>query len=440
MNENHIFDAISAINDDALQDAKSYKKARSRVWVRENTEETAKSRALHPIYKRLIACAAIFALVIGAFSMIGFDNVYAAVRQWLSFIPGFGIQASAEQSIFVQIPIVERTEGQSANAQILRGAYCNGTLSVTVHIDGKAIYGKDFSFYVNGEPYDVGSNYSLAVGSGPAVGYHSAMLDIAIPMDKPGTDDLFEIEITGFEKRLAFKMKPCQTYAQLCEIGPTVTKNGITLTVTANRVGNELIVWCYETREEGATSDSVLGYGSPVNGAYTLLRYIETESGPIQDTTTGLRLTNRFVYRLEEGDHTATLHIPYLSMFRKVQADMKVSIPLGYKSEPTNVIAKTDLGVIRVISVERTSYEHDGSKDKIMLELCYESNDPLQKIYSFEYDIKGNYISAIAPDGESGTTKWIEVIVDKDTDALEFSIGGIYYYLMDEYEFELDIQ
>ncbi len=34
MNENHIFDAISAINDDALQDAKSYKKARSRVWVR----------------------------------------------------------------------------------------------------------------------------------------------------------------------------------------------------------------------------------------------------------------------------------------------------------------------------------------------------------------------------------------------------------------------
>ncbi len=400
-------------------------------------ESTAKRPAIQSVYKRWIACAAMLAVLLGVFSVVGFGNVYAAVRQWLSFIPGFGVQTTLEQSVFIQLPITEKVENAGTEAELLRAGYCDGTLTVTVHIDGAVIYGQDFGLYVNGEPVRVGNHYSLAVASASDVGHDSAMLEIAVPMAAPIAEDRFEVEIAGFAERLAFSVKPCQTYAELCEIGPTVTKNGITLTVTANRIGDELIVWCYETRTAEATQDPILGYGSPVNGSNVLQRYLETENEALQDTAAGWHLPNRFVFQLSKDDTSATLHIPYLTMFREVQEDLKLSLPTGYGTIASDCRIRTDLGSICITAVERSASER-GSKDTVILYLSYENHDLQRQIYSLSYDIKGNYAFATVPDGESGTAKCIKVFVDKNTDALEISANGIYYYLMDEYEIELD--
>ncbi len=390
-----------------------------------------------PAFKRLIACAASVLLVVGVLTMVGFDNVSAAMRQLVSFIPGVGIEP-AGSVIYTLQPITGKLENGDDSAQVFRATYSGGQLSVTVQIDGRSIYNEQFHFYRNGVLVDLQGGespyYSLATSS------DSSMIDFAIPMEAPDEEDRFEVEIDGFEGRLAFTMRPCETYEDLQEIGPTVTRNGISVTATAHRNGNELVVWCYETRDESATDDLLCAFGMPGNGSNVVMKYVETESGKLFNSASGWVLVNRSVYQLADTDTTATLHIPYLSMYREEKGKAKISLPKSYGMHHSDIAIETSLGEILITSVERKPSGSDPNEDIILLEFAYENRREEERIYHFSYEIDGKMSGAMIADPEAGVVRYIEVLVDKDETKLDFSISGIEYYLMGEYEIELDIQ
>ncbi len=390
-----------------------------------------------PGFKRFIACAASILLILGAISFVGFDNVSAAMRQLFSFIPGVGIEP-AGSVIYTLQPITGKLEDGDDSAQILRATYSAGNLSVTVHIEGRSIYNDQFQFYLNSTQIDLHRGddyyYSLAVSS------DSSILDFAIPMDAPNKDDRFEVGIDGFEGKLTFTMRPCENFQDLREIGPTVTLNGISITATAHRNGNELVVWCYETRNEHATDDLLCGYGMPGNGSNVVMKYIETESGKIFNSASGFVLTNRSIYQLLDTDTTATLHIPYLALYREERGKTKISLPKSYGINESGTNIETSLGQILIASVERKPSQNDPSKDIILLEFDYENSSEMERIYHFSYRIDGRMSGAMIADPEAGVIRYIELSVDKDETELDFSINGVEYYLMGEYEIELDIQ
>ncbi len=392
-----------------------------------------KPRRAWPIPKKLAVCIASFALILCVMSVIGFGNVYAAVRNFFSLIPGVGIETIREENL---IYTYETTRGTITSgeqyAKILRASFTKGTLGATVLVN-KGISSEDIRLFINGKRYQTdpqNTSYMLAYSS------DSSMLEIALSVETPTADDLYEIEVSGFEDRLAFTMKPCETYEDLCEIGPTVTKNGIALTVTAERTEEELVVWCYETRFEDAPNDHLANIGKPSNGSYELQRYLETENGTVYEKHEGWQLKGRIVYELSEQDESAVLCIPYLAMLRDESGCYKLDLPKTYTTVKTDYTEKTSLGTIKITSIERTPDEDN--KDRIRLTFDYENKYENQAIYGILYSTEDN-IAAYYCDSTSGTMEYIDIWVDKEETKTTLSFDGIYYYLTDEYRFELDL-
>ncbi len=385
------------------------------------------------IYKKLIACAASLVLVVGVLFTIGFDNVYAAVQGLFSFIPGYGIHMKEDESFYAYIPITAKTENGDIGAELLSAFYMDGSLRTTLVID-KEIHLDGVKVYRNGELCEIDLSHSSQ-----SISSRSSMLGVWFKTDVPLVDDRFELEIDGFAERLSFSMKLCETYESLHDVGPTVIRNGIAVTATADRVGNELVIWCYETKWNNATEDKILSTGSLLRDRFPV--YIETESGRIYETgRTGWRITDRLVYELCETDQKATLHIPCLLMQREEKSKLKVTLPTEYTTEKTDISANTTLGDIRIVSIERTPYEKDLAKDKIMLHFVYDNAESDKQMYNFHYEIDDAISSAQIIGSDSKTVDSLEIIVTKDTKKLEIEINDIVYHLMGEYEIELDMQ
>ncbi len=385
-----------------------------------------------PAHRGWIAVAASLAVILTVVSVAGFGNVSAVVRQLFSFIPGVGIQQENIGAVYTCEPIFDESRSGEMIAQLLRASYSQGMLSATVHISGKAVHGDDVMLYINGQ-------FQKDAECFFAISQEDTMADILLEGKLPADTDQYEIRIHGFANPLTFTLKPCESFENLQQIGPTVTHNGISLTVTAHRSGSELVVWCYETRQEGATTDEVVGYGSPTNSSNSSLRHLETESGEIYENIPGWHIGSRMEYTLAEADRTAMLHIPYLAMQRQAEGMLSLNLPKEYTTVSCDQSIQTDLGSIRAVSLERSVYARNPTKDRILIELDYENKSDMQQMYAMIYQIAGDHTNAVHTDSASGTVKYIEVLVSPDTEELEIHMDGVYYYWMEEYLFELEI-
>lgn len=388
--------------------------------------------------KKLLACAAAVAVIFTAFSIVGFDNVSAAINKMFSLIPGQGIieKGDSDADIYAIEPIVRQTSSQNAKANIVTAVYSNDYLSVTVEVIGKAFYHDAFSLYINQELVDYQKDQSGAL----AVSSDSTILSFSYKTKAPAKDDIYEIDITGFSERLSFKMIPCNDYDDIEKIGPTDTKNGISITTTAQRIDNQLIVWCYPFKSENATKDTISAYGNPSNGSYNKTRYIETESGQIVDNYSGWQINGRSFYDITDKDQTATLHIPYLSMIREEKKRLKVKLPKDYTTVESDVSLKCSLGTINVTEIKREPYQYEEGKDKIMLKFRFDSNDSNMALNRFGFDFAEYSSSAVHSNSENGCMEYLEVYVDKNDKKISLKITELYYYLQGEYVIPLDIK
>ena len=389
------------------------------------------------IPRKLIASAAVLAIVFVSLSAIGFDNVYAAISRLFTFIPSVGIEEKYIATIYTADPIVGQVKFQDDTANLVSAVYSNNYLSMSVEVLGKALYHDDFAFFINQEPVnnqeDAPANLSIASDS--------TIMYISILTEAPAIDDIYEIEITGFPERLSFKMTPCQSYEDITQIGPTDVQNNISITTTAERIGDQLVVWTYPYRLPGAVNDMVVGYGEPANGAFIKMGYVATESGQIIEHNSGWQLMGRAVYEMPVNDQAATLHIPYLSMLREESKKLNINLPKGYGMEEADVSIRCSLGTIRVTEIERSPSAYYDDKDTLMIKFEFESADANMQLYSFNYQFtRDNSSSAMHFDGNAGCLEYLEVDVGKNVSRISYDISQLYYYLHGEYTIPLDIQ
>ncbi len=381
--------------------------------------------------KRLLACAASLALVFGILFTLGFGNVYAAICRMFGFLPGVGItvQEDAQACVPIQVKVTQGTD----TARLLRASYEKGTLRATISLEGRPMGYEDVALLVNGEARPLDPEQLML-----AKAQTSALLELGVAIEAPSKSDRYQLQIQGFQEPLEFALEPCQTYEDLCQIGPTATQNGISITATAHRTGEELVVWCYASRQADATTDAILGYGRPANGSNLLTRTLATESGILQDTSTGWNILNRCFFLLTPTDKTASLTIPYLSMRRPEEGRLSVKLPQEPGRSDADAWLQTSLGTVRVVEVERQSTQEPG-KHRILLHLAYENVQDHCRIYSLDWSLEEQGPLTQIPNGETGLVDCLEILVDSDAQSLELSAGGILYYLMGAYELPLDI-
>lgn len=389
------------------------------------------------IPKKIAACILAFATLFTSLYIVGFDNVAAAVSKLFTFIPGVGITEKSDADIYTINPIIGQTNTQNSKANIVRAVYTNDYLTVTVEVDGKAVHYDDFSLYVNQKLI----NYQEEPLAALSVASDSTMLSFSCKMEIPKSDDIYEVAITGFPNRLSFKMTPCRDYDDIKKIGPTDIQNGISITTTAQRIDNKLIVWGYPFRTENATKDAIVGYGLPANAAFDLERYIETQSGKTFENRSGWHLLERFIFDMPEGDQTATLHIPYLSMLRKEKNKLNIDIPREYITIKSDAEIECSLGTIKVAGVKRMPNEYEKDKDTVWLQLEFSSKDNNAVLNSFEFETAGKYLSnAKHFNAENGCLEHLELYVGRNEKRISLNITHLSYYLFEEYIIPLDIQ
>jgi hypothetical protein len=421
---------------DDTMDMKRSDKERSRIKNVVYKKIGSRKKDIY-IPKRLLASVAAIAIVFVSLTAVGFDNVYAAIGKLLTFIPGVAIEQKIDASVYTMDPVIEQVKTQEATANLVNAVYSNDYLSVTIEVLGKALYHDDFVYYINQKPVnnqdDTPANLSISSDS--------TMMYVSIITEAPAIDNVYEIGITGFPERLSFKMTPCRDYEDISQIGPTDVQNDISITTTAQRIGDQLVVWTYPYRLSNADKDTIVGYGKPANGAFIKTGYISTESGQIIESNSGWQLTGRTVYNMPENDKTATLHIPYLSMLREEKKKLNINLPGRYAVEDADVSAKCSLGTIKVTEIERSPCKYDNDKDTIMIKFEFESIDANMRLYSFEYQFtQENSSSARHFNGEIGCLEYLEVDVMKNVNKLSYDVSQLYYFLIGEYTIPLDIQ
>lgn len=394
------------------------------------------------IQRRLAACAMVIVVLFSSLALVGFDNVAAMIENLFTFIPGIGIEPKVDEAIYTIEPVVIKTQADDMTASIIRAVYLNDYLSVTVEVKGKAAYLDGFTFYIN----KVATNYSEDIMHNLYVASDSTMLDFSCKIEEPKKDDVYEIAVNGFSERLAFKMTPCYDVNDFKMIGSTDMQNGISITATAQRLEDELIIWAYPFKTADAVKDTLLGYGSPSFGSYYLKRFIETESEKVYEDEGGWKLSNRFVFKMPESYQKATLHLPYLAMLREEKTKLDINLPSDYGIVKSDVVVKTSLGTIKVVEVNRVPSEYTINQDRIIIKFEYESKDSNMLLSSFDFeDIRQFAMSSLF--SENGNLECLFVDVDKsqndtgnDHIKLSLDITQLSYYLFGEYVIPLEIE
>lgn len=396
----------------------------------------AKKKRLY-IPKKLAACAAVFAIIFTSLFLVGFDNVAAAVNRLFTFIPGLGITEKSNDIIYTIEPIVGQSKEYDKKANVLRAIYAKDYLTVTLEIDGRAVHYNDISFYINQEQV----NYREDPTSVLAIASDSTMLSFSHKADEPTSDDIFEFEITGFPERLSFKMIPCRDYEDIKKIGPTDVQNGISITVTTQKIDNQLVIWCYPFSLTNKTNDFISGYGIPSNAAFNTVKYLQTEKGKIFDTRAGWHIRERMVFDISQSDKAATLHIPYLSMLRNEKRKISINLPKEHTTIQSDAVLGCSLGKIKITEIKRTANEYESDKDTVWIKFAFDSNDEHMILNSFDFEPAGKYFSnARHFDGETGKLEYLEVYVGKNESKISLNITQLYYYLFGEYVIPLDME
>lgn len=386
--------------------------------------------------KTVLAWATAAAVVFASLSIVGFDNVAIAFRRIFTFIPGVGIVENNKDLVYTTAPIVSEVETLGANARLVSAVYAQGRLAVTVKVVGKDVFYDDFLLFINGAQEDYWKEGVSSLGKAS----DSALLTFSMESPGPKADDLYEIKVNGFPNQLAFKMVPCLEYEDFKKIGPGDIHNGISVTATAHRVGDRLIVWCYPFQIDGGTGDPIVGYGVPGFGANFQRRFIETESGPIYDEEEGFVLRNEIVFTMGAADKTAVLHLPYLSMAREEKHTLNISLPKDHGAVPQDITVDCSLGKIKIWEIERLSAESSG-KDTVLLKFKFENDNPAKELYSFTIKPTKQTESVWSTfASEEGRLDYLGLIAEEGLDSIELEITGLEYYLIGEYIIPLDIK
>ena len=428
--------------------------------------------------KRSLIAAVIIILIV---SIIAIPQVSLAFTKLFSFIPGVGIVEKSNVTFFIMSPIIREIESDDTHSSaILDSAiFSAGRMNIVITVNGWLMgesgvelekelynYADNFALFINGESYDFKSTASAEPGTA------LSGLNMWIDMDIPVSDDLFEVRITGFSQPLSFNIIACRDYADLDEIGPTDTHNGISIVATAARDGNRLIIRWYSLSNLDNNHDTLYGFGTPIAGLmrpdqWTSEVYIVTESGVICTNTVTSKSPDHFytfICDLPDGDEAATLHIPYLSLMRHEKRQFTIPVPEKQTAIDCNTTIKCSLGSVKIPKVERMPHP-DGGDGEIMRVYFEFTGKDSTAVFS---SIDDSSLSLIPPENwlpyhpyginndrpvrqnvhphynDDGCLDYIDIeFLEgswKAAKKISFTAGDWGYYYLDEYVIPLDVK
>jgi len=321
--------------------------------------------------------------------------------------------------------------------------YVNDYFAMTIFVDGKPFYDvnteklvfyddltcDDFRLYVNDSPVNYQEESAQLLRD-----YDGLMLSFSCISTTPSTSDLYEIEIKGFAERLSFTFTPCRDYTDIIDIGPSDTQNGISIIAITEKIGNQLVVWCYPLN---TTQDTLMRYGCPQFGYYSN-SYVATERNVIFANESWL-MSNRLTFNMPENYETATLHIPYLSMSRSEIRDASIKLPQEYSTVECDVSVMCSIGAIRVTEITRMPDRNNADIDRVDFKIELVNNNNLISLNAFDYHVIGWELANSMTLSAEGLTEGISIWVRKDVNWFSFTISALYYQALGEYVISLQL-
>ena len=395
--------------------------------------------------------AAIIIIVVSVFS-IGFDNVVNAMGRLFGFVPGYGITEDSQSIQYIIDGHNIRTENSQAILAINSVIATKNNLSLNCYIKLKNFHAeKDLSniennintdkdnlvMAVNGKEY---RPLGYSIGSGGKIEHISAAYQIE--QDNLNTKNTYTFNYKKYNLSVEFRLKVPEGYDSLDEIGPTDTKNNISITAVSSLQDNKLLVELYPVNKSGLAITSFnkefdFGYGKKDLSLET------DKSRHSYELNEGfMGVNNKFYFNVLPEEKNLTLKIPYLIV--KSQEKMKkvtLKIPEEGEQVTINKQVKFKNSTMVITNIERIKngtlngalkiYFKFENEDKNMIMF----NAQFRRVNILGMEQGGGYSTNL----KEGIPQSIEYSLDaSDGDVLRLGIKDPEYFLLGEYNLKLD--
>lgn len=317
------------------------------------------------LFRKLAATAAAIVIIIGIFSS---DYVTAAIGKLLQYIPGLNITLEQEDERFILKDTINITKGDNY-IKLLSVIVDNKNQSIYVSIRGNNKKCKNVSVkFKNGKEYDL-PIYSVGSGGSDWVGDYSYNPKFYKPKKDTFTymdGDELNIILNDKENMLIpVKLEKPDTLHSYDELGPTVNKNGLSITAIPTLNNNELEINLLTPNIAGGRvdeyalqpdyKDNEYRHAGLLAGRITLK---DKEGNILKGRTPNSLYTpplSEFYFDISGNNNKEfKLAIPYVKVKYEVKKDIKIVLPeVGKKLEYENNTIDLKGYKLKINSIER---------------------------------------------------------------------------------------
>ncbi|OPX46045.1 hypothetical protein CLHUN_05200 [Ruminiclostridium hungatei] len=435
-------------------DRKALKRIKSSVY-----KKAGLSRARSLLKKAAAVVAAAIVLLAVSTALVGVENVAEAFSRLFGFIPGYGIVENNQDIKFIARESKLRAENNQAIMTVRTVLAGKNSLSISFEVEKKAfdeskaleekkeleellkrdaLKKPDIRLFIKGKEYR--SSSSSTGGGGKLENTH---IYFEIPEELINDKISYTLVNNQFGLSLDFTLQPCASYGSLQEIGPTDVKNNISITAVPKKDGNRLEVELYTVNK---SKFNIYSYAKEDDKGYKGMDIsLMTSSGRHgYKTPEGyMGANNRFYFDVNPEEAKLVLNIPYLIVEGAESSVVSLTVPEEGKILKLNKEVAFEDSTMIITQVEKVARpENEYGALRISL-ACKNSNPGMvlkntafNRVDTFGITKGGGYLSV--PD-ENGIIKAIEYELEQgENDKLRLNISRPQYYLLGEYNLEID--
>lgn len=408
------------------------------------------------ISKKLAACAAAFILLLTFFSLMGFNNMAAAIGKIFGFIPGYGIVENNESIEYIlSQPVSAENEkvklsldnaiatksGMTVMFTLERKSYDEQQLmkdkqtELEQHQNGGSLSRPEVALYAGERKLTEYSGYTGGGGKN-----ETSTFSYELNPGDISTGESYKLEYADYGLSLEFRLKSYDSYNTLEEIGATGYNNDISITAVPTFSDGQVQVDLYAVNKSGYILYSYY-YRADKEYMNNVL-HLETDSGvknyTVPDGYGGVN--GRLLFDIAPGDKNFTLKIPYIMV--KSNEEEKISIKIPKEGEKLTVNQKIEFNdcSMTIVDVEKTLSQHIGEYGELKMTVKFENKSENKIMLRPEFiktDFFGNAQSGAwsADMDENGVYTTVYYALDKgESGKLRLKVYNPTYLLTDEYE------
>lgn len=438
---------------------KANKKAINRVKSSVYKKAALKEKRNITISRRFAVCAAGFAVIIICFSLIGFDNVAAAIGRMFTFIPGYGIVENNQRIKHVINEINEPISDENSDIILTVTNAITTEKEITIMFEvknkhyskkqaakekqealnginnGESVTSESY-LNANGKRYKETTGYKSSSGEINVYAY-----SYEVDSSDINTDITYLLEFNGLSA--SFKLKDYESFDMLEQIGATGYNNDISITAVPEFKGNKLTVELYSINK---SEYEIYSYNKDYDKGYLGEDlHLKTNNGIKKYTTPDgwAGANNKFMFEINSADKDLILNIPYIIVQSREEYDVTLPIPeTGEKITVNKKIEFKDCTMI-ITDVEKTFSSHTDNYGELKLTLKYENilnnkimiGADLAEVNSWGRTIGSAWGSELNDDGIMETMYFN--LNENQGNKIKLRVYDPVYYFTDDYVLEI---